>query len=99
MSQYNPQQLQQKFERWSELHQEQLQAQQRFKEAEALYTELQAYYQSPQWMADHEAELQLQYSGSAHSIFSEDALWNMISDRNEVAIQWMRLGLDALDNK
>lgn len=99
MSQYDPQQLQQKFERWSELYQEQLQAQQRFQEAEALYAELQAYYQSPQWMADHEANPQLQYSGDVHSIFSEDALWNMISDRNELAIQWMRLGLDALENK
>lgn len=99
MSQYNPQQLQQKFERWCELHREQVEAQQSFVEAEALYSELQAYYQDPQWMADREEDKPIEYSGSAHSIFSEDALWNMITDRNELAIQWMRLGLDALDNK
>ena len=39
MSQYDPQQLQQKFERWCELHREQVEAQQRFVEAEALYSE------------------------------------------------------------
>ena len=99
MSQYDPQQLQQKFERWCELHREQVEAQQRFVEAEALYSELQAYYQDPQWMTDREEHKPIEYSGSAHSIFSEDALWNMITDRNELAIQWMRLGLDALDNK
>lgn len=99
MSQYDPQQLQQKFERWCELHREQVEAQQRFVEAEALYSELQAYYQDPQWMTDREEDKPIEYSGPAHSIFSEDALWNMITDRNELAIQWMRLGLDALDNK
>ena len=97
MSQYDPQQLQQKFERWRELHQEQLQAQKSFIEAEALYAELQQYYLNPQWMEDREKDIQLEYSGAAHSIFSEDGLWDMISDRNQLAIQWMRLGLDALD--
>lgn len=99
MSQNTPQQLQQKFERWRELYLEQLEAQQRWQEAETLYAELVEYYQSSQWMTDHEQDKQLQYSGTAHSILSEDGLWNMISDRNDLAMQWMRLGLEALEAK
>lgn len=98
MAKYNPQQLQQKFERWHQLYQQQLTAQQQWLEAQALYTELKQYYQSPQWMADHDKDLELEYSGEAHSILSEDGLWNMLIDHDEMAKRWIRLGLDAIDD-
>ena len=50
-------------------------------------------------MTDREADLPIVYSGKEHSIFSEDALWSMLSDHDEVARKWMRLGLDAIDKK
>ena len=99
MADYNPQELQQKYEEWCELHRKQLEAQQQFLEAEKLFDELQAYYLNPQWMADREQDLPIEHSGEAYSIFSEDALWSMLSDRNELARKWMRLGLDAIDKE
>ena len=99
MTDYNPQELQQKYKEWCELHRKQLEAQQQFLQAETLLNELKDYYLNPQWMADREAGLPIEYSGKEHSIFSEDALWNMLTDRDELARQWMRLGLDAIDNK
>ena len=99
MTNYNPQELQQKYEEWCELHRKQLEAQQQFLQAETLLNELKDYYLNPQWMADREADLPIEHSGKEHSIFSEDALWNMLTDRNELARQWMRLGLDAIDKK
>lgn len=96
---YNPQELQQKYEEWCELHRQQLEAQQQFLKAEALQNELKDYYLNPQWMADREADLPIEHSGQAHSIFSEDALWSMLSDHDELARKWMRLGLDAIDKK
>ena len=99
MTNYNPQELQQKYEEWCELHRKQLEAQQQFLQAETLLNELKDYYLNPQWMADREADLPIEYSGKEHSIFSEDALWNMLTDRDELARQWMRLGLDAIDRR
>lgn len=99
MTNYNPQELQQKYEEWCELHRKQLEAQQQFLQAETLLNELKDYYLNPQWMADREADLPIEYSGKEHSIFSEDALWNMLTDRDELARRWMRLGLDAIDKK
>ncbi|WP_201619844.1 DUF4298 domain-containing protein [Psychrobacter maritimus] len=99
MTDYNPQELQQKYEEWCELHRKQLEAQQQFLQAETLLNELKDYYLNPQWMADREADLPIEHSGKEHSIFSEDALWNMLTDRDELARQWMRLGLDAIDRK
>ena len=99
MTDYNPQELQQKYEEWCELHRKQLEAQQQFLQAETLLNELKDYYLNPQWMADREADLPIEYSGKEHSIFSEDALWNMLTDRDELARRWMRLGLDAIDKK
>ncbi|PNK60292.1 DUF4298 domain-containing protein [Psychrobacter sp. FDAARGOS_221] len=95
----SPQQLQQKYERWHSLYKKQLEAQEQWLEAEALKQELQAYYLDEKWMADREADLPIDYSGEAHSIFSEDALWNMLTEHDEVARKWIRLGIDALDNK
>ena len=99
MTEYNPQELQQKYEQWCKLHRQQVEAQQQFLQAEALLNELKTYYLDPQWMADREADLPIEHSGEEHSIFSEDALWSMLTDHNELAMQWMRLGLDALDKK
>ena len=99
MPNYNPQELQQKYEQWCALYRQQLKAQQQFLQAEALLNELKDYYLNPQWMADREADLPIEHSGKEHSIFSEDALWNMLTDRDELARKWMRLGLDAIDKK
>lgn len=99
MTDYNPQELQQKYEEWCELHGKQLEAQQQFLQAETLLNELKDYYLNPQWMADREVDLPIEHSGKEHSIFSEDALWNMLTDRDELARQWMHLGLDAIDKK
>ena len=99
MPNYNPQELQKKYEQWCALYRQQLKAQQQFLQAEALLNELKDYYLNPQWMADREADLPIEHSGKEHSIFSEDALWNMLTDRDELARQWMRLGLDAIDKK
>ena len=99
MTDYNPQELQQKYKEWCELHRKQLEAQQQFLQAETLLNELKDYYLNPQWMADREADLPIEHSGKEHSIFSEDALWNMLTDRDELARRWMRLGLDAIDKK
>lgn len=99
MTDYNPQELQKKYEEWCELHRKQLEAQQQFLKAEALQNELKDYYLNPQWMTDREADLPIEHSGKEHSIFSEDALWSMLSDHDELARKWMRLGLDAIDRK
>ncbi|MBA2056713.1 DUF4298 domain-containing protein [Psychrobacter cryohalolentis] len=99
MTNYNPQELQQKYEQWCALYRQQLKAQQQFLQAEALLNELKDYYLNPQWMADREADLPIEYSGKEYSIFSEDALWNMLTDHDELARKWMRLGLDAIDRK
>ncbi len=99
MTDYNPQEMQQKYEEWCELHRKQLEAQQQFLQAETLLNELKDYYLNPQWMADREADLPIEHSGKEHSIFSEDALWNMLTDRDELARKWMRLALDAIDRK
>ena len=66
-------------------------------EVEALRSELQAYYLNGQWRTDREADLPIEYSDEAYSIFSEDALWNMLTEQDELARKWVRLGIDALD--
>ena len=59
MPNYNPQELQQKYEQWCKLHRQQLEAQQQFLKAEALQNELKTYYLDPQWMTDRERICQL----------------------------------------
>ncbi len=99
MTDYNPQELQQKYEQWCELYRQQLEAQEQFAQAAALLNDLKTYYLDPQWMKDREADLPIEHSGEAHSIFSEDALWSMLTDHDELAMKWMRLGLDALEKR
>lgn len=93
----DPQQMQQKFERWHALQQKLLQAQQDWVEAEALLSEVQSYYLSPQWAQNVENDVAIEHSGETHSIFSEDGIWNAMSEQQEQAIGWMRLALDAID--
>lgn len=99
MPQYDPQALQQKYERWRELHRQQEQAQTQWLAAEALFHELQAYYQSAQWRGDHANDVQIECNNGEYCITSEDTLWNMLTDRDDLAKRWMRLGLDAFDRK
>ncbi|WP_367108468.1 DUF4298 domain-containing protein [uncultured Psychrobacter sp.] len=99
MSQYNPQEMQRKYEEWCQLYCQQLEAQEQFVQAEKLLRELKDYYFSPEWIADREADLPIEHSGETYSIFSEDGLWNSLTDRNELARKWIRLGLDAIDEE
>ncbi len=99
MPQYDVQTMQQKYERWRELHRLQERAQTEWAEAEGLLHELQAYYQSVQWREDHANGVPVECKGGEYCITSEDTLWNMLTDRDEVAIRWMRLGLDAIERK
>ncbi|MES1964300.1 DUF4298 domain-containing protein [Psychrobacter sp. AH5] len=93
----DPQEIQRKFERWYALQQKLLQAQQDWVEAEALLAEVQQYYLSPQWAQDRENDVAIEHSGETYSIFSEDGIWNAMSEHQEQAIGWMRLGLDSID--
>lgn len=93
----DPQDMQLKFERWHALQQKLLQAQQEWTEAEALLSEVQRYYLSLQWAQDREADVAIEHSGETYSIFSEDGIWNAMTEHQEQAIAWMRLGLEAID--
>ena len=99
MSQYDPQAMQQNYEAWCELHRQQEQAQIQWLEAEALLHELQAYYQSPQWREDHANDVPIHCRNGEYCILSEDTLWDMLTDRDETALKWMRLGMDTFDRK
>ena len=48
-------------------------------------------------MQDREADVTIKHSGEAYSIFSEDGIWNAMTEHQEQAITWMRLGLDAIE--
>ena len=48
-------------------------------------------------MQDREADIAIEHSGETYSIFSEDGIWNAMTEHQEQAIQWMRFGLDAID--
>ncbi|WP_220463665.1 DUF4298 domain-containing protein [Sediminihaliea albiluteola] len=74
MSQYDPQTLQQKYERWRELQRKQEQAQAEWLEAEGLLRELHAYYQSAQWREDHAKRVPIECNNGEYCITSEDTL-------------------------
>ena len=97
MKEFDPQALQEKYERWHALHQKTEEAQAQWLEAGELMAELQEYYQSEQWRIDNVIEVRLECASDVHSILSEDALWNSLANRQEQAIKWMRLGLDVID--
>lgn len=99
MARYDPQTLQQKYERWRELHRKQEEAQTQWLEAEALLHELKAYYQTAQWHEDRANNVPIECNGDEYCITGEDTLWDMLTDRDDLAIRWMRLGLDAFERK
>lgn len=98
MEDYNAQELQEKYEHWYDLHKQINEAQKKWLEADTLLSELQTYYQSEQWRKDHENSLTVKCADNMHSIISEDALWNALTDHQEQAIRWMRLALDAIEH-
>lgn len=98
MENYDAQALQKKYEHWHDLHQQIHEAQEKWREASALLSELQTYYQSEQWRKDYENNVAVECADNVHSILSEDALWSALTDHQEQAIRWMRLGLDAIDH-
>ena len=97
MKNYDVQALQEKYERWHELHEQIQNTQEKWLEANALLLELQEYYQSEQWMKDHESNLMIKCADDIHAITSEDALWNALTEHREQAIRWMKLGLEVID--
>ncbi len=96
---YDPQEMQRKYEEWRELLRQQRQAQEQWLDAEALLHELQAYYQSLQWREDHANDVPIHCRNGEYCILSEDTLWDMLTDRDETALRWMRLGMDTFDRK
>ncbi|XID74217.1 hypothetical protein ACF3NA_06520 [Alkanindiges sp. WGS2144] len=52
-----------------------------------------------QWRSDYDSDLQLEYSGEAYSILSQDTIWDAITDHQAQATRWIRLGLNAIDNE
>lgn len=36
-------------------------------------------------------------AAGVHSITSEDALWNALTEHREQAVRWMKLGLDVIE--
>lgn len=98
MSNYDTQEMQLKYERWRELYRHQIEAQKKWLEAEALLTELQAYYQSPKWRQDYDNNVPVDCNNGEYCVTNEDTLWDMLIDRDEQAKRWIRLGLDAIDD-
>lgn len=100
MNSFDPQALQLCFERFCVLQQQLATAQTLWQESETILQQLKRYYHSAQWLEDFERQdLKLHYSGEAHSILSEDALYNAIHEHHAQAKQWIRLGLNAIDAK
>ena len=97
MDVFDAQALQKKYERWHELNEQMQDAQEKWLEANTLLSELQTYYQSEQWRKDHESNLMVECADNIYSIISEDALWSALTDHQEQAIRWMRLGLNVID--
>ncbi len=97
MNEFDPQAMQEKYEHWCELHQQLIEAQEKFVESIQLMKELQVYYQSEQWRHDNQNRPSLKCAKGVYSILSEDGLWNSLSEHQEQAIRWMKLGLEVID--
>lgn len=80
-------------------------AQALWQEAEALAMSLSAYYQSEQWLADHdEADAFLSALSavadmpeSGGTVLSQDAIWDALEAQYQLALGWMRRGLDSIE--
>ncbi len=66
--------------------------------AEKLWQELQAYYQSEQWLEDYENAPELSCREGEYFILSQDTLWNALEERRQQAIDWMKLSLSVIEN-
>ena len=88
---------QKKYEHWCELHRQLIESQEKFVESIQIMKELQVYYQSEQWRHDNQHRPNLTCAEGVHSILSEDGFWNSLSDHQAQAIQWMKLGLEVID--
>ncbi|UOO81904.1 DUF4298 domain-containing protein [Uruburuella testudinis] len=96
---HDPQHLQNQYARWEALREALETAQQQWQQADEILAELNEYYGSEQWYEDRENDqLQLD-TGSHFSILDEDTLWEALQSRHDMALNWMRLGLDALDRE
>jgi hypothetical protein len=60
--------------------------------------ELQAYYQSEQWHDDYSVGLLLECSGEVQSILCQDTLWDALTAHRTQVIDWMKLGLKAVES-
>ena len=65
---------------------------------EKLWQELQAYYQSEQWLEEYENAPELSCREGEYSILSQDTLWNALEERRQQAIDWMKLSLSVIEN-
>ena len=71
--------------------------QQQWQAAETLWQGLQLYYQSEQWLAEHDSDLNLATAKGEYSILDQDTLWEAMQARHERALRWIRLGLEAVE--
>lgn len=84
------------------LQQKLSEAQALWQEAETLAVSLSAYYQSEQWLADHdEADAFLSAVAdmpeSGGTVLSQDAIWEALEAQYQLALGWMRRGLDSIE--
>ena len=99
MQQYDPQHLQNQYARWEALREALETAQQQWQQADDILAELSGYYGSEQWYADRENSDVALDTGSTFSILDEDTLWEAMQVHHQMALDWMRLGLDTLDQE
>ena len=60
---FNPQEMQQQYEQYQALCRQLEAAQQQWQAAETLWQDLQLYYQSEQWLVDHDSDFYLATAG------------------------------------
>lgn len=60
------------------------------------YQDLQDYYYSDQYMQDFDAAGRGEYDKIPAGVLSEDAIYNLITDRQQVAIQLLELATKML---
>ncbi len=94
---FHPQEMQQQYEQYQALCRQLEAAQQQWQAAETLWQGLQLYYQSEQWLADHDSDLNLVTAEGEYSILDQDTLWEATQARHERALRCIRLGLEAVE--
>lgn len=72
----------------------------RWKEIQPQIKELERYYQSPEWLKDHDASNQGKIpSHIAHGVLSEDAIYNTLSDQHFIAVEYLKLITQIISNE